>query len=291
MSTGLIIETDIGHDPDDLFAICYLVAAGVDIRAICVAPGDPDQIAIARLVCERLGLNIPIGAAQLGREKLSSGSIHHALLKRYGKELRAEADALGSDVIYGIMEDDTREDVEAFVIGPVTSIGTYLGTRWAEDWPFSRATMQGGFVPYSVYRSTITLDKFEGKAWVPTFNLNADRPNGSAFLAALMPRQMVGKNVCHTIEFDRATFARFTKPTCAAAELFCEAAALYFETHESKKFHDPTAAVCHLHPEIGLWMDGKTTKREGGWTTVPGEDQVLVDIDREALWHRLTTWT
>ncbi len=45
---NLIIETDIGHDPDDLFAICYLAAAGVNIRAICVSPGDPDQIAIAR---------------------------------------------------------------------------------------------------------------------------------------------------------------------------------------------------------------------------------------------------
>jgi hypothetical protein len=24
----LIVETDLGHDPDDLFALCYLAAAG-----------------------------------------------------------------------------------------------------------------------------------------------------------------------------------------------------------------------------------------------------------------------
>ncbi len=280
---SLIIETDIGHDPDDLFAICYLAAARVDIRAICVSPGDPDQIAIARLVCERLGLNIPIGAAQLGRTKLSSGSIHHALLKRYGKPLVAEADDTGA----AVLSYSTSVETEAFVIGPVTSVGTHL----QDHLPFARATMQGGFVPYSTYRPQVTLAKFEGKAWMPTFNLNGDVANGKTFLAAPMPRQMVGKNVCHTVRFDKERFARFGPPINAASELFYEAARLYLETHDSKAFHDPTAAVCHLHPEVGLWMDGKTTRREGGWTTVPGEDKVLVDLDHEAMWTRLQTWT
>ncbi len=280
---SLIIETDIGHDPDDLFAICYLAAAGADIRAICVSPGDPDQIAIARFVCERLGLDIPIGAAQLGRTKLSSGSIHHALLKRYGKPLHAEADDTGAAMLSYSVSPET----EAFVIGPATSVGIHLKNHY----PFARATMQGGFVPYSVHAPAVRLDKFEGKAWVPTFNLNADRPNGQRFLDAPMPRQMVGKNVCHTVQFDKTRFARFGKPINVASELFCEAAQLYFAGHDAKAFHDPTAAVCHLHPEVGVWMDGKTVKREGGWTTVPGEDKVLVDLDREAMWERLQTWT
>jgi glyoxylase-like metal-dependent hydrolase (beta-lactamase superfamily II) len=61
---NLVVETDIGHDPDDFFALCYLAAAGVDIRAVMISPGDPDQIAIARLLCDRLGLEIPIGVAK-----------------------------------------------------------------------------------------------------------------------------------------------------------------------------------------------------------------------------------
>jgi inosine-uridine nucleoside N-ribohydrolase len=79
---NLIIETDIGHDPDDFFALCYLASAGVDIRGIMICPGDPDQIAIARLFCKEIGLDIPIGASKLDRTKLSSGSIHHDLLKK-----------------------------------------------------------------------------------------------------------------------------------------------------------------------------------------------------------------
>lgn len=66
----LIVETDIGHDPDDFFALCYLVAAGVNVRAVLANPGDPDQLAITRYFCDRVGLKIPIGVAKDGRTKL-----------------------------------------------------------------------------------------------------------------------------------------------------------------------------------------------------------------------------
>lgn len=120
----LIVETDIGHDPDDFFAVCYLVAAGVRVRAILVVPGDPDQIAIARLLCKELKLDIPIGASKLGRTKRSSGSIHHELLKRYGHTLDAQPDAQGNKVIEDVLA--LYPGSEFFVIGPVTSLGTYL---------------------------------------------------------------------------------------------------------------------------------------------------------------------
>lgn len=280
---NLIIETDLGHDPDDFFAICYLLAIGVNVQAICITPGDPDQIAIARLIVDECGLNIPIGAAKLGRNSFSSGSIHHDLLNRYGYSLSASPWGLGADIIKAARTDDT----ELFVIGPLSSVGQYF--RWGGA-PFAAATMQGGFVPYSFYRPTVTLDKFEGKAWMPTFNLGGDGKGAATFLSASMPRRMVGKAICHTVEFDRARFARFAPAKTRAAELFREAATLYFERHAAKKFHDPTAAVCMMHPEVGLWTEGKTTKQEGGYTTRPGEDQILVDLDYEAMWSHLENW-
>ena len=44
----LIVETDLGHDPDDFFTLCYLAAAGVRLRALCVVPGDRQLVAVAR---------------------------------------------------------------------------------------------------------------------------------------------------------------------------------------------------------------------------------------------------
>ena len=61
----IIIETDIGGDPDDFFAICYLISSGANIRLINISPGSKRQIAIAKFIIKRLGLNIPIGVPTL----------------------------------------------------------------------------------------------------------------------------------------------------------------------------------------------------------------------------------
>lgn len=287
----LIIESDIGHDPDDFFAINYLIAAGVNIRTILISPGDPDQIAVAKLICDNAGLNIPIGVSHPNREKLSSGSIHHELLKKYNYPLKTKADGLGADILTNIVKEF---DCELFVIGPVSSIGKYLQRN--PEAKFSAATMQGGFLPYSLYMPAQPHPNFLGKEWLPTFNLNGDRPAGETFLkAAIAERRMVGKNVCHTILFDKdkLNLRHSGKPKNEAAyNLFWEAAEMYLQRHNSKKFHDPIAAVCHLHPEVGTWFGGKTVKRESGWTTEVREnnDFILADLDREFFWEYLVNF-
>lgn len=284
----LVIETDLGHDPDDFFAISYLMAVpGINVRAITIVPGDPDQIAIARLLIEQVGLDIPVGASKLNRGKLSSGSVHHQLLKKYGKSLESKPDGLGKDILADVL----HEKSELFIIGPASSVGAYL--REHPDARINRATMQGGFLPYSLFRPQVALDKFEGLEWIQTFNLNGDRKGAVNFLEANIQRQMVGKNICHTVVFDRSKFEKFAPPPNRAAEMFLEAAELYLEKHTEKKFHDPTAAVCHVHPEIGGWIFGKTVKREAGWSTDPGNrsvDRILGEIDYDMLWQHLQNW-
>ncbi len=285
---NLIVETDIGGDPDDLFAIAYLVAAGVDIRAILISPGDPDQIAIAKFICDQVGLNIPIGVSHLDRNKNSSGSIHHDLLKNYNYSLKAKSDGLGSDIVESTI--NSYPDSELFVIGPVSSIGKYFEKNPEAE--VDRATMQGGFLPYSLYRPNVIHDKFDKCEWVPTFNLNSDRPNAVNFLNAnILDRRMVGKNVCHTILFTKEVFEKREVgqvKNVAAWNLFEEAAILYFQRHDFKKFHDPTAACCHLFPEIGLWFEGRTIKIQSGWTTVSDNhgDAILAEVDHDKFWQQ-----
>lgn len=285
----LIVETDIGHDCDDFFALCYLVSAGVNIRAILISPGDPDQVAIARFFCEQVGLQIPIGASKLNRSKLSSGSIHHEMLKKYRYSFAAAPDGLGVDLLPDIFK--LYPDAELFVIGPVSSLGAYFANN--PDLVVKRGTMQGGFCGYHLHNYPVErLPQFEGKTWVPTFNLNGDRPGGLAFLnAKIGDRRFVGKNVCHTVLYTAQQFARMRPPPNRASELFMEAMRMYLAKHTEKKFHDPTAAVCHLHPEIGFWVKGKIQKMEGGWGTVADEngDSVLAHIDYDKLWEHIYT--
>lgn len=287
----LIIETDLGHDPDDLFAISYLAAAGARIRAITIVPGDPDQLVVARLLSRVLGLDIPVGASHLTGRKPSSGGVHHALLRHFGSPFRAEPDGPGEQVIAAAI--DRHPDAELFIIGPCTSTARYLARPDARI-P-RRVTMQGGFLGYHLHAPVVRLPEFEGKDWMPTFNLNGDR-KGAAVLtaAAVADRQFVGKNVCHTVVYDAAIHATMPPPPAdnPAAELFRLAMEMYLESHPAKKWHDPTAAACHLHPEIGTWVRGRVTKLGGGWGTVADEagDSILADIDRDALWEKFRNW-
>jgi pyrimidine-specific ribonucleoside hydrolase len=184
-------------------------------------------------------------------------------------------------------------DCEFLIIGPCTSTARYL-SRPDARMP-RRLTMQGGFLGYHLFAPRVLLPEFEGKEWLPTFNLNGDRKGAQVLLNALIPeRRFVGKNVCHTLLYDQTMHATMpaTDPNNPASVLFMLAMEMYLATHAEKKWHDPTAAACHLHPEIGTWLRGRVTKIESGWGTVADRegDLILADIDREALWDCFRSW-
>jgi inosine-uridine nucleoside N-ribohydrolase len=287
----LIVETDLGHDPDDFFALCYLAAAGVRLRAITVVPGDRDQLAVARMMVQFLGLDIAVGASKPDSRKCSSGGMHYEVLDRFGFPREADHDGPGHEVLAAVMA--SHPGCEFLVIGPCTSTARYLARPDAIV-P-RRLTMQGGFLGYHLHAPKVRLPEFEGKTWMPTFNLNGDRKGAEILLKAPIPeRRFVGKNVCHTLLYDRAFHATMPPADAAssAAVLFMAGMAAYLAKHDEKKWHDPTAAACHLHPEIGTWVRGRVERIEGGWGTIADEggDRILADIDREALWECFRKW-
>jgi inosine-uridine nucleoside N-ribohydrolase len=287
----LIIETDLGHDPDDFFTICYLAAAGIRIRAITVVPGDRDQLAVARLLAETLELDIPVGASKPDSRKFSSGGMHYALLDHFGFPREASHDGPGHEVIAATL--DRHPGCEFLVIGPCTSTARYLSRSDARV-P-RRLTMQGGFLGYHLHAPKVRLPEFEDRIWMPTFNLNGDRRGAEVLLKApIAERRFVGKNVCHTLLYDRAFHASMPAADAGkpATVLFMAGMEVYLRAHEAKKWHDPAAAALHLHPEIGTWVRGRVTKIEAGWGTVADEggDLILADVDRAALWGCFRAW-
>jgi pyrimidine-specific ribonucleoside hydrolase len=287
----LIVETDLGHDPDDFFTLCYLIAFGARLRAISIVPGDRDQLAVARLFWKQLALDIPIGVSKPDSRKFSSGGVHHRLLDRFGRPREGDHDGPGDEVMAATMA--KHPGCEFLVIGPCTSTARYLSRPGAAV-P-GRLTMQGGFLGYHRHAPAVRLPEFEGRTWMPTFNLNGDRKEAEILLRAPIPdRRFIGKNVCHTLLHDHAVHASMSAPNPGnpAAVLFMLAMGEYLRVHEAKKWHDPTAAACHLHPEIGTWVRGRVAKIEGGWGTVADEegDLILADADREALWECFRNW-
>lgn len=283
---GLIIETDLGGDVDDFFTLCYLLATGTKIDAITLVPGSNDQVGLVKGLTRACGLDIPVGVSKAKPSGVSG--FHLDVMNAFGWK-PCEPDGLGIDIIKSVANSET----EFFVIGPATSVGGFLSKN--PDFSCQKATMQGGFLPYHLHEPKVKLEKFENVSFIPTFNLNGNRPAGVSFLSAnIARRQMVGKNVCHTVVYDKTRFERikYQNVDHAAKGYFILAMGMYLDRHDSKKFHDPTAAVCHLHPEIGEWVRGRTVKEQSGWTTTldPEGDYVLGGVDYEKLFEYLETW-
>jgi len=289
MATDMIIETDVGNDPDDFFTLCHLVTAGVNIKAILISPGDPEQVRLVRFFCDQVGLDIPIGVGKLDRYKRWKLGVHTELLERYKYPDNTKHDGFSGDIATDILKNN---DPDIFIIGPAKGIGSFLKDN--PDFEGSKATMQGGFVGYHLYPPKIRLEKFEDRVWVPTFNLNGDRKGGMRFIDSKIKRkQFVSKNICHTVVYDRDKYNKMNTPRDRASELYMETMHLYLSKHNEKKFHDPCAAVCHMHPEVGTWIRGKICKMESGWGAVLDEngDYLIADLDYDAFWEHIYQWS
>lgn len=286
----LIIETDIGHDPDDYFALCYLHSAGYDIKAILVSIGHPYQIAITRMFCEQVGLDIPIGIARMETEEKASlyQGFNKSLLSKYGYS-SDRCNDLGKDVLKDVL--NRYPESEVFVCGPPKNLGAFVKEN--PDTPIQRITFQGGFIGYHLHDHPVNkLDKFIGKTTVPTYNLGGAKGESLAIIdnKNIKALRFISKNVCHTVIYDkeRHQFMKEVPPKNRADELFIEGMDLYLTKHSEKKFHDPTAACCIKHPEIAKWVRGRMYNVKGEWGTIPDESangETIAAIDYDLLWY------
>ena len=288
---SLIIETDLGGDPDDFFALCYFIDAGIDLKGIVISPGYTDQIAIAKCFLKQVGLDIPVGSANPDKDKPSTNNFHIDLMKKYNCNLNEKPDDYGYKII------ENNQDCELFICGPLSNTRQFLEKN--PNAQISKATMQGGYVSYEALAKVNifpekTIPKFMGQETIQTFNLNGDVKGGELFFKAnITDRRFVSKNVCHTIVYDKKVheIIKCVAPKTRAGELLREGMDLYLDKHQEKKFHDPSAAVCHLHPEIAQWVRGDLYRANGRYGTNIsdcGKSSIIAKLySYDILWEHL----
>ena len=290
----LIVETDLGNDPDDFFALCYLINAGVDIKAIVLSPGHPYQIGLVNFICRWCGLDIPVGVANPDKYKIADYTgFHGAMIRKYGICESTVHAGLGYELIEYVFANDP--DVDCFAIGPLKNFGEFF--RRNPNQHIGKFYMQGGFVGYEDGNDpeAVRMDKFEGQKAFPTFNLNGEPKAGELLLDMdIEDRRFISKNVNHTVLFDgdkyREMIALWDGVTPSDAyRLFLLAAAEYDFQKREKKFHDPTTVACFLHPEIATWVEGRPYRANGGWgtdTTKVGS-KITTSIRYDSLWSHI----
>jgi len=239
----IVLETDIGRDPDDLIALLYLIHKGLAPNVVCITPGDTDQIAIADFVRTYFGLNFHIKIPKGNREKRigksSSGGTHYKLLKMYGADLSCQDDG----------EITINDMCRVLSIGPMTNLRELFGGK---EHLMADVVIQGGFCPYSIATPSIKLEKFVGKESMPTFNFNGDHSAADWMFNTTAFKRYVGKNVCHAFEFTKEDLWLYDLQS-RAGFLLLDFLQLYFAKHASKKMHDLLAAMIFRNPTHAMY--------------------------------------
>lgn len=302
---NIILETDLCGDPDDFFAFCYLANAGVKVKGIVVTPGHEPQVKMMRMICHQLGWNVPIGGSFLEfKEKYWD---YTGFWKNIGDKYNAnryngEYDCEGYKVIEKCYQEDP--DITFLVIGPPKNTGEFLKRN--PNVKIKRLMMQGGFIGYDSHSdpNVVRLPKFDGKFTAKSFNASNDPESMQEILNAnIDDLTFVSKNVCHTVVMDHSKYLEVINhwegnDINASVNLYIGGLLAYDLQNIEKRFHDPTACACLLHPEIATWAKGRLIweVKNGNyyWGFIVGEDsneKIITSIDYDALWNYLITLT
>lgn len=324
----VVLDMETG-DPDDFITLLLLLGhPEVNLKAVTVTPGTPDQVGVVRQALKWFGRDIPIGAYNLDhqtksmREGSTSGpgegrhgargvcvsSWHY---KAYGTMEPSREAAPGPEVLRA----NCNESTTLITGAPLKNLG---GAMKLPGFHVGRLVVQGGFAGEGVVPPEKQLSKFRGMVTCPTYNLNGDPK--SALEALRHPgigiRRFVSKNVCHGVIYDHDLHAKIEalKDKCLSLRLIWEGMEVYLDKRGAKKsrpaespapliaestpeamggkaFHDPLAACCAIDETIGEWAEVELYREKGAWGSrlSPGSGVwIIIDYDREKFLRTLT---
>lgn len=290
-----IWEMETG-DPDDYLTLLFLIGhPKIELVGVNVNPGSWDQVSVVKQAFKRFGVqDVPVGAHL--DEDDDKGRVSGWHYKTVGLDrTRVAPDMDGAELLDQLY----TEEVTLITGSPLKNVGKFL--REFTPRQLGRIVVQGGFAGEGVVPSSFQLEKFSGKAHVPTYNLNGDPK--SALLVVNSPyfseKKFVSKNVCHGVYFDdeikRAMFSKLhdiskvRKHENLMLQRYLNT--FVFNCKEGKKLHDPLAATCALDPSIGTWARVDLWRHKGHWGSSLNEEsdlEIIIDYDRERFIEVLT---
>lgn len=277
------METD---DPDDFLTLLLLLGhPQVNLKAITVFPGSPQQIGFIRhAVNTWFNQDIPIGAHNLKTPK-SRLSEWHTLA--YG----VTEPSLDADIAGQILLDHCDENTILVMGAPLTNFRTAsrLADEQNRSLSIGKLIVQGGFAGENVMPEHLQLEKFKGKIAVPSHNLIGDKKATQKILA-YQPEKgkyFVSKNVCHRVIYDSKLHQLVGEKRQQSQSLdwIYKGMETYFTINpDGKMLHDPLAACCAINPDIGIWREVEIFKDGNAYGAKLAENtntRIIIDYDHQ----------
>ena len=272
----MLIETDIGHDPDDALALTYLIYNNIPIEAILIFPGFIGQCCIVKEIYNHLNKTPPpiLSDTTPNENKFVLSKFHKNIVKNTNYEYDGKSvDYLKNNKING----------DIFIIGPPKGLVNNIIEN--NNYFTNKVFYQGGYISYEDienYGVCIHYKKhdFIGVKMVQSYNVSAISKHFNRFTQSCAPNNLhwITKSLNHTVMYEG-------QPSKYPYLEF-----LLSKIDKGKKLHDIVAAYCYCNQDKVQIVKGEM-KIIGQKNYVDIfsqiEQNIIVDIDRPNFWMSL----
>lgn len=235
-SVPVLLDTDIGSDIDDAFAVALILhSPELDLRAVTTVSGDTN--ARARLVAKMLWVdgrrNVPVAAGVPGKKldipqaPWGDGFTSPSLMKEPAVEL------MKSTI------DRAPGKIVLMAIGPLTNVAALLRQYPGEKQKIREIVLMGGSIAHGYS---------PGSGPTPEYNIAADAPAAQVVFTSGVPILMAPLDVTARLQLDEAhrqtIFAKHTPLTDALQALY------KLWGQPTPTLHDPMAVSLFLDPQL-----------------------------------------
>ncbi|UJR34573.1 hypothetical protein I4U23_027349 [Adineta vaga] len=286
----IIFDMETG-DMDDFITLIFLLGHPlVNLKAITIVPGTPDQIGFIRHVLSLFNRSdLPLGVFDINA-KPSLSRFH---LKVYDtNDIKESREAL--DACHILL---TYSDEYTIIIcgGPLSNIRKAIESGKLQ---VGRLVIQGGFAGDNIIPPKKRIKRFNGQITSSAFNLDCDVESALIVLKDKTIREkfFVSKNVCHRVHYTRDTHKELEliKNKSFSLQEIHRVMNIYLRRNDiyGKLFHDPLTACCAIDPTIGQWKDvelyyDENVKQWGSKIVEHPNVKIIVDYDRTKFLNTL----
>lgn len=277
MPIPIIMELETG-DPDDILA--FLLALShprIQLKAVVMSPGTPDQIGLIRHLLRTYGKpDIPIGAFNLDHPKRSVSDW-------YSTTFGAFSDSRDAEPGLNIILEHCDQNTTMLCCGPMKNLGSAIAyaDQHHINFQFKKVVIQGGFAGEGVVPDEDLPEKFKGKTKCPSWNLGAAISDTKRILSSSRcPKiQLVSKNVCHSVLWDETLSQKLANAQNPMIHTIDGIMRHYQEKKGHPKIiHDIVAVACALDERVCDWanVDVLHSKREGWGASINSTSHIAI---------------
>ena len=274
---SLILETDIGHDPDDSLALSYLIENNIDIKAILVTPGYDMQAKIIRGIFKGCKVKCPLLFKYIDNdEKNYDYSSYHKCINIQG--IKDTYDGYSKDFI-----DFDNHDI--LIISPAHGIVDSCKKNNI-NLKNNNIFMQGGFVSHQCTKDYgITnvhfCEEFNDIEKCTCYNVSGMADDFNYFKTLMNDTHVsfITKGITHSFIYSETFKSKFKYLNY-----------LFSNLKVGKKLHDLVAAYCYLNND-NIIVKGEmciTYKKENYvvlYTDI--KHNIIVGFDISKFWNTI----